>query len=93
MSRKTDNLDRDDWIRNPVRLLSLEGASTYMSCSGDLLEELIAMGYFPVIRLGLEPGPGKRDRRKRWIDRLDLDKFIGERKAENLKSVEVRAHG
>ena len=79
MNRETGSLNRDDWIHYPVRLLSLEGACQYLSCSGDLLEELIALGDVPVIRLGREPR-GKRDRRKRWIDRLDLDRFIDMRK-------------
>jgi len=80
MKNETDNLHRDDRIAYPVRLLSLEGACRYLSCSGDLLEELIALGTFPVVRLGAEPGKGRRDRRKRWVDRLDLDRFIEKRK-------------
>jgi hypothetical protein len=79
MSKGIDTLDRDDWITYPVRLLSLEGACKYLSCSGDLLEELIAVGDIQVIRLGRER-KGGRDRRKRWIDRLDLDRLIEVRK-------------
>ncbi|PKN64117.1 MAG: hypothetical protein CVU57_16210 [Deltaproteobacteria bacterium HGW-Deltaproteobacteria-15] len=81
MRQETDNLSREDRIAYPVRLLSLEGACKYLSCSGDLLEELIALGAFPVVRLGAEPGKGGRDRRKRWVDRFDLDRFIEGRKA------------
>jgi hypothetical protein len=80
MSKEKNNLERGSRSDNPVRLLSLDGACKYLSCGGDLLEELIGLGYFPVIRLGPEPAPGKRDRRKRWVDRLDLDQFIEERK-------------
>lgn len=80
MRKDLKNLDTDDWIPYPVRLLSLEGACKYLSCSADLLEELIAMGCFPVIRLGPDPGPGKRDRRKRWLDRYDIDYFVETKK-------------
>jgi hypothetical protein len=80
MSMEIDSLTRDDRIQYPVRLLSLEGACKYLSCSGDLLEKLIAMGCFPVIRLGPDPAPGKRDRRKRWLDRYDLDYFVETKK-------------
>ena len=84
MVRENNNLSKDSRIGYPVslqvRLLSLEGACKYLSCSNDLLEELIALGFLPVVRLGPEPGQGKRDRRKRWIDRADLDRFIEERK-------------
>ena len=90
MSNKSDKLGRDNWIGHPVRLLSLEGACRYLSCSGDLLEELIGLGFFPVIRLGAEPGPGKRDRRKRWVDRADLDQFIEDRKEQNPNVAEVK---
>ena len=79
MNKENVNLNRDNRIAYPVRLLSLEGACRYLSCSGDLLEELIALGNISVIRLGPEP-KGARDRRKRWIDRVDLDQFIEERK-------------
>jgi hypothetical protein len=79
MNKDTDKLNGDDRIPYPVRLLSLEGAGQYLSCSGDLLEELIATGDIPVIRLGREPR-GARDRRKRWVDRVDLDVFIQKRK-------------
>lgn len=79
MARENNSLDRDDRISNAVRLLSLEGACRYLSCSGDLLEELIAMGDIPVVRLGREPR-GNRDRRKRWVDRLDLDSLIESKK-------------
>lgn len=81
MRNETDNLSRDYRIQYPVRLLSLEGACRYLSCSGDLLEELIALGCFPVIRLGVSP-KGSRDRRKRWVDRMDLDTFIESRKSK-----------
>ena len=80
MNNAINNLDTGDRIHSPVRLLSLEAACRYLSCSGDLLEELIALGTFPVIRLGPEPGHGKRDRRKRWIDRVDLDNLIERKK-------------
>ena len=90
MRKKIDKLNRDRWIGHPVRLLSLEGACRYLSCSGDLLEELIALGTFPVIRLGPEPGPGKRDRRKRWLDRCDIDRFIEVRKDQNINVTEVK---
>jgi hypothetical protein len=80
MNQEIDNIERDYRTPYPVRLLSLEGACKYLSCSGDLLEELIAMGCFPVIRLGPDPGPGKRDRRKRWLDRYDLDYFVETKK-------------
>jgi hypothetical protein len=79
MDKETNNITRDNG-RSSSTPLSLEGATKYLSCSGDLLEELIALGSFPVIRLGAEPGPGKRDRRKRWIDRIDVDRFIEGRK-------------
>jgi len=79
MSKETDNLDRDDRIPYPVRLLSMEGACRYLSCSGDLLEELISLGDIGVIRLGREPKGGK-DKRKRWIDRYELDNLIERRK-------------
>jgi hypothetical protein len=82
MVKENKNLHIDSRIPYPVRLLSLEGACKYLSCGGDLLEELIGLGCFPVVRLGPEPGQGKRDRRKRWLDRLDLDKFIEDRKAK-----------
>jgi hypothetical protein len=82
MSKETENLDRDGWISYPVRLLSLEGACKYLSCSGDLLEELIALGDISVIRLGRKP-KGTRDRRKRWVDRVDLDRMIQERKVKD----------
>jgi len=62
-----------------VRLLSLEEACKYLSCSGDLLEELIVTEGLPVVRLGTKP-KGNRDRRKRWIDRIDLDNLIQRRK-------------
>jgi hypothetical protein len=80
MAKGNDNLSRDDWIQHPVRLLSLEGACRYLSCSGDLIEELIARNCVAVIRLGAEPGAGKRDRRKRWLDRVDLDQYIEQQK-------------
>lgn len=79
MSKENKDIKQDSRIPYPVRLLSLEGACRYLSCSGDLLEDLISMDYFPVVRLGPEP-KGKRDRRKRWVDRVDLDNFIEERK-------------
>ena len=79
MNKETNKLEQDDWIECPVRLLSLEGACRYLSCSPDLLEELIAIGDIDVVRLGREP-KGDRDRRKRWIDRLELDKLIENRK-------------
>ena len=90
MRQKTDKLERDHWIGHPVRLLDLEGACRYLSCGVDLLEELIALGSFPVIRLGAEPGPGKRDRRKRWVDRCDIDRFIEVRKDQNINVTEVK---
>jgi|GEM_PF-4101156 len=94
MNKETDNLERDNWIPYPVRLLSLEGACKYLSCSGDLLEEIIAMGDIPVIRLGREPR-GKRDRRKRWVDRYDLDSFIEARKELPfpISGSEIRRNG
>ena len=79
MSRETENLDRDDRFRYPVRLLSLEGACHYLSCSGDLLEELISLGDIGVIRLGRE-SKGDKDRRKRWLDRYELDSLIERKK-------------
>ena len=79
MNKETDNLNRDDRFAYPVRLLSLDGACRYLSCSSDLLEELIAIGDIDVVRLGREP-KRDRDRRKRWIDRLELDKLIENRK-------------
>jgi hypothetical protein len=82
MAKGNNKLSRDDWINHPVRLLSLEGGCRYLSCSPDLMEEMIGLGCFPVIRLGAEPGAGKRDRRKRWVDRTDLDRFIEERKVK-----------
>ena len=85
MNKDNKDIDRDYWTPYPVRLLSLEGACKYLSCSGDLLEELIALGCFPVIRLGPGPGHGKRDRRKRWLDRYDLDDFV-DRKKDRLAS-------
>jgi hypothetical protein len=80
MSKENDNLNTDSWIPYPVRLLSLESACRYLSCSGDLLEDLIALGDIPVIRLGRKAN-GEKDRRKRWVDRVDLDRFIEQRKA------------
>lgn len=88
MNKETDNLEGDYRTPYPVRLLSLEGACKYLSCSGDLLEELISMGRIPVIRLGREP-KGNRDRRKRWVDRYDLDSLI-ERKKCCLESLEEK---
>jgi len=76
----------------PVRPLPVEGACRYLPCSDDLLEELISLGHFRVIRLGSEPGQGKRDRRKRWVDRHDLDDFIEKRKAERFESATLK-HG
>mgnify|MGYP006297534865 CR=1 FL=1 len=67
-------------IERPVRLLSIEGASTYLSCAPDLVEDLIAIGEVPVVRLGSPPPKGRKDRRKRWIDRRDLDRLIESRK-------------
>ena len=78
MNKEINNIDTGDRIQYPVRLLSLEGACRYLSCSGDLLEELIAVGDIPVIRLGREPKG--RDRRKRWVDRIDLDALIERKK-------------
>ena len=80
MNKENANIDTGDRFHYPVRLLSLDGACRYLSCSSDLLEELIALGTFPVVRLGPEPGHGKRDRRKRWVDRVDLDNLIEEKK-------------
>lgn len=74
------NITRHDRIHNPVRLLSIEGASVYLSCSLDTVEELLAMNLIPVVRLGAAPGKGRKDRRKRWVDRQDLDTFIEQRK-------------
>ena len=74
------HIERGDRIQHPVRLLSIEGASVYLSCSLDTVEELIGSGLVPVVRLGLAPGRGKRDRRKRWVDRNDLDELIESRK-------------
>lgn len=70
----------DNQIQPLIRLLSLEDACWYLSCSDDLLEGLIVLGEVPVIRLGREP-KGERDRRKRWVDRYDLDALIESRKA------------
>lgn len=78
MGNECDNISRGYWFSYPVLLLSLEDACKYLSCSGDLLEELIALGDIPVIRLGREPKG--RDRRKRWVNRYDLDRLIEERK-------------
>jgi len=75
MTNKTEDIDRDYRIAYPVRLLSIEGACRYLSCSGDLLEELISIGDIAVIRLGRAP-KGNRDRRKRWVDRYELDEMI-----------------
>lgn len=86
MNKDNKDIDGDYWTPYPVRLLSLEGACKYLSCSGDLLEELIAIGQIQVIRLGREP-KGNRDRRKRWVDRIDLDSLI-ERKKCGLESRE-----
>ena len=79
MLNENQQITRDSRIPYPVRLLSLEGACRYLSCSNDLLEELIGLGDIPVVRLGPKP-KGSRDRRKRWIDRFDLDKLIDDRK-------------
>ncbi|MFC1820539.1 excisionase family DNA-binding protein [Thermodesulfobacteriota bacterium] len=84
MIKENEKLSTDSRIDYPVRLLSLEGACKYLSCSGDLLEELISQGDIPVIRLGREPR-GRRDRCKRWVDRLDLDNFIEERKIKRVE--------
>ena len=84
MNQENNNIDIDSRIPYPVRLLSLEGACRYLSCSGDLLEELIALGDVPVIRLG-RPPKGERDRRKRWVDRWDLDSLIEARKIEEYR--------
>lgn len=81
MRKDLKSLDTDDWIPYPVRLLSIEGGCKYLSCSGDLLEELIATGEIHVIRLGKRP-KGSRDRRKRWLDRVELDSLIEERKTK-----------
>ena len=86
MAKETNNLNRDDRIAYPVRLLSLEGACRYLSCSGDFMEELIAVGDVPVIRLGRKP-EGDRDRRKRWVDRVDLDSLIDKRKERLSESL------
>ena len=75
MAKELNHLKQGDWIPYPVRLLSIEGACQYLSCSGDMLEELISIERIPVIRLGREP-KGSRDRRKRWVDKNDLDKLI-----------------
>ena len=80
MSKENKDIKQDSRIHYPVRLLSLEGACRYLSCSGDLLEDLIAMDCFPIVRLGKKTKLTKKDRRKRWVDRIDLDKFIEERK-------------
>ena len=79
MTKKTEDIDRDYRIAYPVRLLSIEGACHYLSCSGDLLEELISIGDIAVVRLGRAP-KGDRDRRKRWIDRHELDQMIQTKK-------------
>ena len=79
MTKDINDLNQDDRIPYPVRLLSIEGACQYLSCSGDMLEELISIEEIPIVRLGREP-KGCRDRRKRWIDRFDLDKLIEKKK-------------
>ncbi len=76
MKKENNKLDMDYRTEHPVRLLSLVGVSRYLSCSGDLIEELISMGSFPVVHLSPAPKTGKRDRRKRWVDIKDLDSFI-----------------
>jgi hypothetical protein len=77
---KNKKINKGDWIGSPVRLLSLDDACHYLSCSSDLLEDLIAMGKIPIIRLGLTPNKGRTDHRKRWVDIKDLDAFIESRK-------------
>ena len=42
MNKESGDIDRDYRIDHPVRLLYFEGACRYLSCSHDLLEELIA---------------------------------------------------
>ena len=62
------------------RLFTLHDACKYLSCSLDLVEDLIAMGEIPIIRFGQPPGKGKKEQRKRWIDKLDLDRLIERKK-------------
>lgn len=71
---------RGDRIQHPVRLLSVDGAARYLSCCSDLVEDLIALGEVPVVRLGTPPPKGRKDRRKRYVDRNDLDELIESRK-------------
>ena len=71
---------KGDRNRYPVRLLSIDGAARYLSCCADLGEDLIALGEVPVIRLGTPPPRGRKDRRKRYVDRNDLDELIESRK-------------
>lgn len=85
MVKETNNLNRADRISYPVRLLSIDGACRYLSCSSDILEDVLATGEIPVIRLGRRP-VGDRDRRKRFVDVRDLDRFIDARKANLLNS-------
>jgi hypothetical protein len=82
MAKKNNKIDRDSRIQYPVRLLSMDAACHYLSCSSDTLEELISLEGIPVVRLSSEP-KGNRDRRKRWIDVHDLDSLI-ERKKEGV---------
>lgn len=72
-------IDKDS-LACPIRLLSISGACRYLSCSQDILEDILATGEIPILRLGREP-LGNRDRRKRFIDMRDLDRFIEQRKA------------
>jgi hypothetical protein len=78
--KDSGNIERGDRSKHPVRLLSVEGGSIYLSCSTDTIEELIGLGALPVVRLGVPPHPGKKDRRKRYVDRNDLDELIESRK-------------
>lgn len=78
--REGNDISRGDRIQHPVRLLSIEGGGRYLSCGPDMIEDLIALGEIPVVRLGTPPPKGRKDRRKRYVDRNDLDELIENRK-------------
>jgi hypothetical protein len=81
---ENQDLVKGDRIPHPgyfKRLYTLEQAADYLACGLDLIEELIGARQLPVVRLGLPPKKAERgDRRKRWIDRADMDRLIMERK-------------
>lgn len=66
-----DNPDR--WIRDPsVRLLTMDQAALYLGRSIYSLREMVYGRVFPVIQAG--------SRSKIWLDRVDLDNWIGKSK-------------